>query len=363
MWSPDYGPALYELFTKLGFEKFIEKWDLKPLKQTAVENDKKELQKTDINSEDELSALIKSIREAGIIAVLPADGLDALEICDGKSVYTVRWALSGEGYNGLLKVLFSADVKKISHNVKDLMGLLLTEKLTTKGFVFDTAIAAYLLEPTENNYEIPRIALKYLGREENGTTAVFNLYAVLKDKLEELDMTDLFNNVEMPLCEVLADMEKAGFAVDKKALFEFGETLNTGIEVLQASIWGAAGEEFNINSPKQLGTVLFETLMLPAGKKTKTGYSTNVDVLEHLKGKHPIIQDILDYRQLTKLKSTYVDGLLKMIGADGRIHTNFQMTVTATGTVLHGAEPPEYPVGANWGPAYENVCFRAGKDT
>ena len=143
----------------------------------------------------------------------------------------------------------------------------------------------------------------------------------------------LYHDIELPLCSVLARMEEKGFLVDRKALAAFGEGLAGGIERLQRSIWEHAGHEFNINSPKQLGEVLFEELMLPAGKKTKTGWSTNADVLEKLVGKHPIISEILDYRMLTKLKSTYADGLLKVISPDGRIHTSFRMTVTATGRI------------------------------
>ncbi|MBO5975784.1 MAG: DNA polymerase I, partial [Oscillospiraceae bacterium] len=148
----------------------------------------------------------------------------------------------------------------------------------------------------------------------------------------------LYFDVELPLCSVLADMENVGFEVDKAALYEFGESLESSISALQRSIWTLAGEEFNINSPKQLGVILFEKLMLPHGKKTKTGWSTNADILEKLQGKHPIINEILEYRTLTKLKSTYAEGLLKVIAPDGRIHTSFQMTVTATGR-LSSTEP------------------------
>jgi DNA polymerase-1 len=151
-------------------------------------------------------------------------------------------------------------------------------------------------------------------------------------------MRKLLYDIELPLCGVLADMERAGFLVDRKALYDYGEGMTGARDALQKDIWTLAGREFNINSPKQLGEVLFEDLMLPSGKKTKTGWSTNADVLEKLQGKHPIIKEILDYRTLTKLKSTYADGLLKVISADGRIHTSFQMTVTATGR-LSSTEP------------------------
>ena len=156
--------------------------------------------------------------------------------------------------------------------------------------------------------------------------------------MDTLGMLPLYTDIELPLCPVLARMEHMGFLVDRKALYDFGESLTSAIEQLQQSIWACAGEPFNIQSPKQLGHVLFDQLMLPAGKKTKTGWSTNAAVLEKLRGKHPIIDQILDYRMLTKLKSTYADGLLKEISADGRIHTNFQMTVTATGR-LSSTEP------------------------
>ncbi len=151
-------------------------------------------------------------------------------------------------------------------------------------------------------------------------------------------MLTLLNNIEMPLCHVLADMERTGFSVDKAALNQFGQTLSVDIDALQGEIFELCGQEFNINSPKQLGEILFERLMLPSGKKTKTGWSTNADVLEKLRDKHPVINKILEYRQLTKLKSTYADGLAKVIGTDGRIHTSFQMTVTATGR-LSSTEP------------------------
>ena len=144
-------------------------------------------------------------------------------------------------------------------------------------------------------------------------------------------MTKLFYDIEMPLCRVLADMQEQGFLIDRAALSSFGESLTGTIAELERAIYDQSGCEFNINSPKQLGEVLFDKLMLPAGKKTKTGWSTNADVLEKLRGKHPIVQMALDYRMLTKLKSTYADGLLKLIDSDGRIRTKFQMTVTATG--------------------------------
>lgn len=332
-----FGPGTYAQFKRLGFLKLMEKWGITetqggpaPSAGAGPRMERAEgAERSDIEA---------ALRAAGHVSVLALDGLDSLELCDGKKIYSLQWATAGEGYNSLLRLLFSGEVKKVSHGVKDLMGLLLNEGLSPNGFIFDTALAAYLLEPTESTYHIERLAPKYLGSDAQGAEALFRLYPVLDKRLEELGMSDLLYKMELPLCYVLADMEKEGFLADKKALYDFGQILSTAIDSLQKGIWALAGEEFNINSPKQLGAILFEKLMLPAGKKTKTGWSTNVDVLEKLRGKHEIIQLILDYRQLTKLKSTYADGLLKVIGPDGRIHTSFQMTVTATGR-LSSTEP------------------------
>ena len=158
---------------------------------------------------------------------------------------------------------------------------------------------------------------EYLSRG----AAVACLEETLLPQLRENGMERLFYDIELPLCPVLADMERTGFLVDRQALYDFGQSLTDRIDGLQASVWEMAGGEFNINSPKQLGEVLFERLHLPAGKKTKTGWSTNADVLEKLRPRHPIVGQVLEYRELTKLKSTYADGLLKTIGPDGRIHT------------------------------------------
>ena len=161
----------------------------------------------------------------------------------------------------------------------------------------------------------------------------------LEQRLKELGMWELYQKIDLPLCAVLAEMEQEGFLIDRGALGEFGEMLSGRIAEVQANIYALAGEDtFNINSTQQLGKILFDKLGLPPVKKTKTGYSTNAEVLEKLRGQHPIIDEILEYRQLTKLKSTYADGLLKAMSPDGRVRTRFQMTVTATGR-LSSTEP------------------------
>ncbi len=226
---------------------------------------------------------------------------------------------------------------------------------------FDVLIAAYLLNPLKNDYDMEAIASEHLGILIPGRTEVFGKrnfrtllseeaekameYAcygayiarkgkkVLEDKLEAAGMKRLMEEMEMPLSLVLYDMQKEGVAVKREELKAYGDALVARIEELEQSIHKQAGTEFNINSPKQLGEVLFETMQIPGGKKTKTGYSTAADVLEKLSADYPIVRDILEYRGLTKLKSTYADGLAAFIEEDGRIHTNFNQTITATGRI------------------------------
>ena len=336
VWDHDYQPELYDWFRRLNFTSLSEKWGLQPADGAGVPSSA--LPAVDVADSAALRALEQAVTAAPYVAVLAPDGLDTLTLCDGKACYALSWAQLGDDYNAFLRLLFSARVRKAGHNIKDLMRALLDEGLPTDGFVFDTALAAYLLDATVGSYDLPRLAQTYLGEELPDVQSVWALQPVLHEKMDAQAMLPLYTDVELPLCPVLARMEQAGFLVDRKALYDFGESLTSSIEQLQQSIWALAGEPFNIQSPKQLGNVLFERLMLPAGKKTKTGWSTNAAVLDKLRGKHPIIEQILDYRTLTKLKSTYADGLLKEISADGRIHTNFQMTVTATGR-LSSTEP------------------------
>lgn len=335
-WSRDFGPELYAVLDRLGFRRFIEKWGLAPAPEAVQETESRAMPELSALTAQEAEARIRAAETLGL--ALPGDDLDSLSLCDGEAIFTLNWGELGEDYNRLLRLVFSPEVKKSAHGVKDLMGLALAEGLGTEGFVFDTELAAYVLDPTESGYAPGKLTKRYLGAELPEARAALELMAPMRAKLAENGAEKLYFDIELPLCQVLAEMERAGFLVDRKALADFGESLTAGIDALQRGIWELAGHEFNINSPKQLGEVLFDELMLPAGKKTKTGWSTNADILEKLIGKHPIIGDILEYRMLTKLKSTYADGLLKVISADGRIHTNFRMTVTATGR-LSSTEP------------------------
>ncbi len=341
LWNADYTPELFGLFKHLGFNKFIEKWGISPNGGTSGESEDGVCTSFEIVEIADAAAafmLADKLAEKERISLSLAPDARSLELCDGERVYTVTRDGCGAGYSALLNTVFSPKLKKTAAGVKDIMRFALDMGYDTEGFVFDVTLAAYLLASTDSDYSLERVSMRYLEREHTGAEAVWLLHDVLEEKLREYGMDKLYYTAELPLCRVLADMELAGFSVDREALSAYGESLNAGIAELQERIWFYAGEEFNINSPKQLGEVLFDKLMLPQGKKTKTGWSTNADVLEKLRGKHPIIDDVLDYRMLTKLKSTYADGLLKVISDDGRIHTSFQMTVTATGR-LSSTEP------------------------
>lgn len=337
-WKMENRPELYAALSRLGFRRFIDKWGLTPGESDT--GSAEETAGASILPEKEISVseLTGRIAQADYVSVLYGEGISAFTICDGEGIYSVSQLTAGEEWDAFTDALFSDRVRKVSHGVKDFMGHALAANITPRGFIFDTELAAYVLDPTESAYPVDRLAARHLGGERPAAQAVYELYPVLDAKLSEAGGRDLYYNIELPLCAVLADMERAGFLVDRAALAAYGDSMVSGINALQEEIWRYAGREFNINSPKQLGEVLFDELMLPAGKKTKTGWSTNADVLEKLVGKHPIISDILDYRMLTKLKSTYADGLIKVISPDGRIHTNFKMTVTATGR-LSSTEP------------------------
>ena len=232
----------------------------------------------------------------------------------------------------------------IAHDLKTTLHRLEEMGLSYGSFSFDTALAAYLLNPSQSDYPVSKLATNFLASNvDDGDAlacaeALWQLRPVLRQELRKQEMEKLYGELELPLCTVLLRMEKEGVAVDREQLLRFGEMLGSRIADCEKLIYSYSDGVFNINSTKQLGELLFDKLRLPPVKKTKTGYSTNAEVLEKLKDKHPIIPAIMDYRMLTKLKSTYADGLLKVICPDGRIRTTFQNLVTATGR-LSSTEP------------------------
>lgn len=268
-----------------------------------------------------------------------------------------------ETLNLLKDVLENKDIKKKGHHLKDEIIILMKSDIELKGISFDSMIAKYLLNPSENSYNIDKLAYEYLEIEipsdndylgtgkkrlsfkdieldkrieyiSNYLNCIYNIEEMILSKIVELKMEELYNDIEIPLITVLASMEFLGFKIDVDTLEKIGTGLKEKLGILQEVIYQHADEKFNINSPKQLGVILFEKLELPVIKKTKTGYSTNIEVLEKLIDKHPIINEIIKYRQLMKLNSTYVEGLKNVIdNKTNRVHSNFNQTVTTTGRI------------------------------
>ena len=320
-------PELYELFQKLEFVKLIDKYGLRG---AALEAPKKETKK--VAPLPKADALPDALHHCAVY--LAADGSLGVAWEQGVCVLTPMEAQMGVAFGS---DLIFHDSKATMHRLDDLC-------ISYGGTAFDTALAAYDLNPSQSDYPVSKLATNFLGISvDDGDAAgcaeaMWNLRPVLEAELEKNGMTALYFDMELPLCSVLYQMEKRGIAIDRNQLQQFGEMLSHRIADCEALIYGYSGEKFNINSPKQLGELLFDKLGLPPVKKTKTGYSTNAEVLEKLKSKHPIIPAIMDYRMLTKLKSTYADGLMAVIDTDGRIRTTFQNLVTATGR-LSSTEP------------------------
>ncbi len=362
-------PRLYQLFLDLEFSKLIDKYHLSAPQGKAEEQPlTSECSSEIVDSRARAEELLELWRTCDSVDVLALPSLDIVCVecwlSKSESHAALLMADRLEGYNDVLRALFAPDIKKTAHGVKALCRRALEEGITPGGFVFDTEVAAYLLAPTDGSYDLEKLGLTYYNHQfakaadylDEGAfgpladpvapmaallshcALIGALRDTLSQRLDELGMRELYETVDLPLCQVLAEVETEGFLIDRGALAQFGDMLSGRIDAAQARIYGLAGEEFNINSTQQLGHILFEQLGLPPVKKTKTGYSTNADVLDKLRGRHPIIEEILEYRQLTKLKSTYVDGLGKVIPPDGRIHTSFQNTVTATGR-LSSTEP------------------------
>lgn len=260
-------------------------------------------------------------------------------------------------------ILEDENIKKVSHDIKKAYVLAQKEGIKIKNFAFDTAIAYYLIDSNKSNYSIQNMAMDYLQRQINAFDDIYkkekirdkkvsaidmgvasevlsneiktikDAYPILKEKIDSLDERTLFYDIELPLSEALADMEFTGFKVDRDELLRLGDEYDELIKEKERIIFSLAGEEFNINSPKKLSEILFDKLGIKPIKKTKTGYSTDAEVLEKLSNKHPIADQIVEYRTYQKLKSTYIDGLKDLIDDTGRIHSYFNQTNTATGRI------------------------------
>ena len=326
--QPYNRPELYKLFQKLEFVRLIDKYGLRGAAEEVPR------QETAVKALPRVDAMPADVTECALY--LAEDGSLGIAWEGGVCAFTPM-ELTMQG-------LALTDKKLILHDSKTTFHRLNGLGIGSGQCVFDTALAAYDLNPSQSDYPVSKLATNFLGTSvEDGDAAscaeaLWQLRPVLTGELEKSGMTSLYRDIELPLCDVLCHMENRGIRIDRNQLEQFGQMLSQRIAACEELIFSYSGGTFNINSPKQLGEVLFEKLGLPPSKKTQKGYSTNAEVLEKLKDKHPIIPAIMDYRMLTKLKSTYADGLLKEIGEDGRVHTTFQNLVTATGR-LSSTEP------------------------
>ncbi len=332
-----------KLLSSLEMYKLIEKIGLTDVSVRAEEN--QALVKAEVIECDDFSAVIG--KDKIFISCEYDDGeITTMAIaCDGK-VYAVN-NTSFTFVSDLTHILQNENIEKIVNNIKLLYEWAFRHGLRINGKVSDTMLAGYILNPMGNDYSPKRLSMEYgvLASDfENELECVKQavlmpaLWEKIKGLLEKNGQWNLLSDIEVPFAEVLASMEVAGFLVDKEGIIKYGEAIQEKIDALVKEIYQQAGEEFNINSPKQLGEILFNKLNLPARKKTKTGYSTNADVLEDLADEYPIVENVLEYRMLAKLKSTYCEGLVKEIAPDGRIRSNLSQTETRTGRIS-SAEP------------------------
>lgn len=356
-YNDPFNAEAYTLFEDLELKSFYKRFSVEKKEELTFET-------VLIDEIDGYNALLAKLQKAKEVsfAWITQDG-EALGVAvcmDLEHVYLIRFMMfitEAMVADNLLALSRDYQVQLACMHVKNLLSFL---NFHEEDAVFDAGLAAYLLQPNQSEYEYDTLAKVYLdvtlpsekemlGKEKLGyfsfedekvqkwmayqAIVPYKIKSVLREKLKETGMESLYDEMELPCLYALYEMEKNGIRVDGEALHQYGKKLRTRIEELTAEIHAMAGEEFNINSPKKLGEILFEKLGLKNGKKTKTGYSTSAEVLEKLKNAHPIIPKILEYRQLTKLNSTYAEGLAGYIRADGRIHGKFHQTVTVTGRI------------------------------
>ena len=362
--EPDYD-QLIELYTKLEFNSFLKKLSDKKTKTELtpqkVPDVKVHILRNETDLEDwklqgDCDMFLKVFSDFNHVQQPDVTGIFLMGNCDA-------WYINCDEVSAAMAVS-ALNRQKLSlwgHDIKDDLYALTMFGFSQYEVVYDTAIAEYVLDVSRNNYNLKSLAFERLHVEMKDAedyitgsgqldmftdkTEKYASYGAICGgvasqlrKLQEKELTEkglerVFYEAELPLIEVLADMEAEGVRADKKFLDDFGTDIQEKIQVLEQQIYEYAGTTFNINSPYQLGDILFETLGLPAGKKTKRGYSTSADILEKIRDKHPIVDSVLEYRNLTKLKSTYVEGMKPLIGGDGKIRAHFQQTVTTTGRI------------------------------
>ena len=352
--------GLRQMFFKLQFKTLLDKLPVETnISNSSYGTTKKEIKYELIESINDLETLVNNVQgnlfmnfKVDNLNVYSKSSINSIFINTNHKNYVLRInSLITEEKSSavkLLKKIFeNENISKFGHDNKIAFMLLNKLEIHIKGVEFDTKIAAYLIDSSRGDYDLKTLLQEYLKRDIQGdetesiveeTECMEELILRLREKIEKYNMKELLYKVEQPLSEALANMEAEGFMVNGEKLNDLGIKFKSDIELVQKDIYILADEEFNISSPKQLGKILFEKLDLPVVKKTKTGYSTNAEVLEELSDKHSIIEKILMYRQLTKLYSTYVEGLKTVIDSDGKIHSSFNQTVTTTGR-LSSTEP------------------------
>jgi DNA polymerase-1 len=373
-----------EKFKELNFNRFMERFNLKEDKEETQYDSNKELFKTKqirIKDEEIEEVINKIKKDKKIVFSMLKDKCEEegkiihkkiklISIYNENKVFSIQVNNEKFVVEKFKDIFEDTEILKFGHDIAEDYVILKQIGITMNSIFYDTKIAAYDLNPTESKYTIEDLSIQYLNMyieeylkkqgvskqgnrqldlftgvedENNGYDEMKNdiysyciskIYEVTKQKLEEENLTDLFNNIEMPLVKVLGEMQFNGMPIDKEELISFGNKLKEQIESVKQDIYNLVGEEFNINSTQQLGKILFEKLKLPVYKKTKTGYSTDSDILEKLLQEHPVIEKILEYRSLVKLNSTYVEGLIPYINPNTqRIHSYFHQTITATGRI------------------------------
>lgn len=321
---------LRKAFTKFEFGSLIRKFELDKLEARC-----EEIELKPYDEKDEAQSSCCSCKGEGYTNGLPSTNSPCAIYFkdDCVQIHTE------DGKNYICSICQAKDFLSnnaiICHDVKSLL------RLGNLNCIFDTMLAGYVISPSDSSYDLPSLTIKYLDSafdEEFGAQAVYSIYKEMKSILERDSTLHILTDIEIPLAKVLYSMENEGFKVDLNGLEDYSRHLTEMEEAYKHRIYMLAGEEFNINSPKQLGEVLFEKLGIPHGKKTKTGYSTSADILEDLADKYEIVAEVLEYRKVAKLNSTYCVGLMKVADGDGIIHTTFNQTVAVTGR-LSSTEP------------------------
>ena len=369
---------VFAKFKELNFNRFIDRFNLKS-EEAPKQNIAELFEIKTLNKENEIKELLEKNKKQLMFMLgtekteqenlIIKKQIKSIYIYNENTIYEIKFNDINEFVSYFKNIFENENIQKYSYHLNEIYVLLMQNGICLKGIKFDTEIAAYLLNPSNGKYKLEELANQYLnidipeyletvGAKQQKETqmtlfsqdetevdfekyqnsiymyTIAKLVEVINQKLEEINSLELFESIEMPLIKVLAEMQYEGIYVDKEELISFGSKLKEEIESIKQEIYRLAGEEFNINSTQQLGNILFEKLKLPVYKKTKKGYSTDVDILEKLKPEHPIIEKILEYRGFMKLNSTYVEGLIIYINEyTHKIHSYFHQTITATGRI------------------------------